>query len=94
MSETIKLLGRTKLTVEIVFVHCNILNYDYLKYLRVFYKLFPNKSPGQLRDIPPTNFIFLKTFNSEFSHFELWFTDQNPKPIETEDKIHMNLVIN
>ena len=42
----------------------------------------------------PTNFIFLKTFNSEFSYIELWFTDQNYKLLEIEDKINITLVIN
>ena len=37
---------------------------------------------GQLLDIPPKNLIFLKTFNSEFLYIEVWFTDQNFKPIE------------
>ena len=40
------------------------------------------------------NFIFLKTFDSEFSYVEVWFTDQNYKPLEIEDKINITLVIN
>ena len=40
------------------------------------------------------NFIFLKTFNSGFLYNELWFTDQNSKLLETEDKINITLVIN
>ena len=31
--------------------------------------------------------MFLKTFDSEFLHIEVWFTDQNSKPLEIEDKI-------
>ena len=38
--------------------------------------------------------MFLKTFNSEFLYIEVWFTDQNSKPLEIEDKINMTLVIN
>ena len=34
----------------------------------------PNQSFGQLLDISPKVFIFLKTFNSEFSYIEVWFT--------------------
>ena len=37
--------------------------------------------------------MFLKTFNSEFLYIEVWFTDQNSKPLEIEDKINMTLVI-
>ena len=38
-------------------------------------------------------FIFSKTFNSEFSYDEVWFTDQNSKPLETEDEVSITLVI-
>ena len=42
----------------------------------------------------PKNFIFSKNFNSEFSFIEVWFTDQNSKPLEIEDKISITLAIN
>ena len=48
------------------------------------YTFVPNKSFGQLLDISPENFIFLKTFDSEVSYIEVWLTDQNSKPLETE----------
>ena len=38
-------------------------------------------------------YIFI-TFNSEFSYIEVWFIDQNSKPLDIEDKININLVIN
>ena len=44
---------------------------------------------GQLLDISPKNVIFLKTFNSEISYIEVYFTDQNSKPLETEDKFEL-----
>ena len=37
---------------------------------------------------------FVKTFNSEFSYIEVWFTDQNSKPFEIEHKANITLVIN
>ena len=49
---------------------------------------------GQLLDISPKNVIFLKRFNFKCSYIEVWFTDQNSKPIEIEDKIIITLVIN
>ena len=52
----------------------------------VLYTFVPKKSFGQLLDISPKKFIFLKTFNSEFSYIEIWFTDQIYKLLETEDK--------
>ena len=62
--------------------------------LRALYTFVANKSLGQLLDISPKNFIFLKTFDSEFLYTEVWFTDQTSKPLEIEDKINITLVIN
>ena len=78
---------------EVVLVHCNIANYDYQQVSRVLYLFVPNKSFGQLLEISPTNFIFLKTFNSEFSYIKVWFTDQNIQPLEIEDRVNLTLVI-
>ena len=52
-----------------------------------------NKAFGSLLQISPTNFIFLKTFNSKFSYIEVWFTNQSSQPLEIEDKISLTLVI-
>ena len=57
------------------------------------FKFTPNKSFGELLDISIKNFISLKTFNSEFSYIEVWFTDQICKQLEKEDKINTTLVI-
>ena len=54
---------------EVVLIHCNIVNNDYQQYSRVLYKFVPNILFGQLLDISPENFIFLKTFDSEFVCF-------------------------
>ena len=82
-SETMKLLESTENKVtkdkndenvahleitELVLVHCNIVNNDYQHDSRVLYAFVPNKPFGSLLEIAPTNFIFLKTFNLEFSH--------------------------
>ena len=39
-------------------------------------------------------FIFLKTFNSEFSYTEVRFADQNSKSLERKNKINVILVVN
>ena len=79
---------------EVLLVHCNIANNDYQQDSRVLYTLVPNKLFGQLLDISIKNFIFLKPFDSKFSYIELWFSDQNSKPLEIEDEIRIILVIN
>ena len=48
---------------EVVLVHCNIVNNDYQHDSRVLYTFVPNKPFGQLLDISPKNFVFLKTFH-------------------------------
>ena len=78
---------------EVVLIHYNFVNNDYQQDSRVLYIFVPNKSYGQLLDISLKNFIFLKTFDSEFSYIEVWFTDQNSKPLQIEGKINVTLVI-
>ena len=106
--ETMKLLGSTenKITkdkngenvphleiTEVVLVDCNMVNNDYQHDSRVLYTFVPNKSFGDLLDISPSNHIFLKTFNSEYNEIVVWFTDQNSKPLEIEDRINLTMVI-
>ena len=72
-----KLLGSTKSKItknengenvphleitEVVLMHCNIVNNEYQQDSRVLYTFAPNKSFGQLLDISPKKFIFLKKF--------------------------------
>ena len=63
--------------VELVLVHCNLVNNDYQQDSRILYIFCPNKQFGSLLETSPTNHIFLKTFNSEFQEISIWFTDQN-----------------
>ena len=72
--------------------YCDTVNNNYQKNSRVLNIFAPNKLFAELLDISPNNSIFLKTFDSEFSFIELWFTDQNSKPLEIEDKINITLV--
>ena len=79
---------------EVVLVHCNIANNNYQQNTRVLYIFVPNETFGQLLDISPKTFIFLKTFDSQFLYIEVWLTDQISKPREIEDKTNITLVIN
>ena len=54
----------------------------------MLYIFVPNKPFDSLLTISPKNHVFQKTFNSEFQEIKLWFTDQNSKPLEAEDKIN------
>ena len=79
---------------KVVLIHWNIVNKDYQQNSRVLYTCVPNRSYGQLLDISSKNLIFSKTFTSEIYYNEVWFTDQNSKPLEIEGKINITLVIN
>ena len=78
--------------MEVVQFHFNLASKYYQHDSRVWYRFIPNKLFGQLLDIALKNFNFLKTFNSEISYIEIWFTDRNSKPLEVEDKINIILV--
>ena len=107
-SETMKLLGSTENEItkdkngenvphleitEVALVHCNIVNNDYQQDSRVLYTFVPNKPFGSLLEISPTNHIFLKTFNPEYDEIIVWFTDQNIKPLEIEERINLTMII-
>ena len=79
---------------EVILVYCNIGSNDFQQDLRVNSVLFLINLLLNYQIFYPKNFIFLKTFDSEFSYVELWFTDQNCKALEIEDKINITLVIN
>ena len=78
---------------EVVLVHWNMVNNDYQQDSRVLYTFVPNKSFGSLLDISPSNHIFLKTFNFQYEGIIVWFTDQNSKPLEIEDRTNLTMVI-
>ena len=72
----------------------HLVNNNYQQDSRVLNTFVPNKPFGSLLEISSTNFILLKTFNSEFQVIEVWFTVyQNSQPLEIEDKINLTLVI-
>ena len=104
-----KLLGSTKNTidkgknsenvpklenVEVVLVHCNLVNNSYQQHLRVLFTFVPNKKYSKLISISPHSLVFLKTMNTEFSEIEIWFTDQNNNALEIEDNVNISLIIN
>ena len=106
--ETMKLLRSTKKdvdqdkdredvpkleSVEVVLVHCNLVNNNYQQASKVLFTFVPSKQFGQLINISPHSLTMLSTTNTEFSSIEVWFTDQNSEPLETEDNVNMTLII-
>ena len=57
--------------VELVLIHCNLVNNNYQQNSRIFYTFTPEKSFGRLLQIsPPKHIFFKKTFNSEFQEIK------------------------
>ena len=93
--ETMKLLGSTKdiidsdensenvprlENVEVVLVHCNLVNNSYQQAWRVLFTFVPNKQYGQLISISPNSL----TMN----------TNQNNHSLEIADNVNISLIIN
>ena len=107
--ETMKLLASAKDTidanknsenvpklqnVEVVLVHCNLVNNAYQQHSRVLFTFVPTKQYGQLISISPHWLVFLKTIITDFSKIEIWLTDQNNNALEIEDNVNIFLIIN
>ena len=61
-------------TVEVVLVHCNLVNNSYDQASKVLFTFVPNKQFGQLI-------------------IEIWFKDQNNRPLEIEDNVNITHII-
>ena len=107
-SETMKLLGSTKKdvdkdkdgenvtkleSVEVVSVHCNLVNNIYQQASKVLFTFVPNKQFGQLITISPHVLTMLKITNAEFQFIQVWFIDQNNRRLEIEDSVNIALII-
>ena len=64
-------------SVDLVLVHCNLVNNSYQQASKVLLTFVPNKKYGQLITVSSETLILLKIVNSEFSFIEIWFTDQD-----------------
>ena len=80
--------------VEVVLVHCNLVNNAYQQHSRVLFTFVPTKQCGKLISISPHSLVFLKTMNTDFSEIEIWFTDQNNNALDIEDNVNISLIIN
>ena len=80
-------------SVEVVLVYCNLVNNNYQQASKVLFTFVPNKQFGQLLTISPDLLAMLKTTNAEFQYIQVWFTDQNNRPLGIEDNVNITLII-
>ena len=78
--------------VEVVLLHCNLVNSHYQQTSKTLYTFVPNNQFGELIAITPHSPTMLKTTNAEFSFIEIWFTDQNNRPLKIEDNVNITLI--
>ena len=62
---------------EVVLIHFNIVDNEKQQDSSILHTFVPNKLFVQLLYISLKDFVFLKSFDSEFSYTEVWFTNQN-----------------
>ena len=74
-------------------MHCNLVQNDYLQNSKCLYEFVPDKIFGQLISVKPSAFIQCKTSDTLFDYIEIWFTDQNNKSLQIEDKVSVKLII-
>ena len=51
------------------------------------------KQFSQLINILPHLLTMPKTTNAEFKSIQVWFTDQNNRPLEIQDNVNITLII-
>ena len=80
--------------VEVVLVQCNLVDNQYKQKSEVLHTFTPNKSYVYQLNVEPSNFVLLKTYNTEFDEIIITFTDQNGRLLEIEGKVNLTLLIN
>ena len=80
-------------SVEVLLVHCNLVNNTCQKASKVLFTFVPSEQFGQLITISPHLSTMLKTNSAEFQLVESWFTDQNNRPLVIENSVNITLII-
>ena len=71
-------------SVDLVLIHCNVVNSSYQQASKVLFTFVLNKKYGQLITISPETLIMLKTVNTELSFIEIW---------KIEDSVNISLIV-
>ena len=79
--------------VEVVLIHCNLVNNNYQHTSKVLFMFVTDKQFGQLINIASHSLTILKTNKAEFQSIEVWFTNQKNRPLEIEDHVNTMLII-
>ena len=80
-------------SVDVVLVLCNLASNSYQQASKVLFTFVPNKQFSQLITISAHLLTMLKATNAEFQSIQVWFTDQNKRPLEIEDGVDITIII-
>ena len=72
--------------VEVVTAQCHLVDNQYQQNSEILYTFTLIKFYAYWLNVKPSNLLSLKTCNK-------WFTDQNDRPLEIEDKVNMTFLI-
>ena len=78
---------------DVVLVHCNLVDNKYQLNSKILHSFVPDKPFGHLLNITPPHPIKARVLKSKFNTIEVWFTDQDIKPLKIEDRVSVTLVI-
>ena len=79
--------------VHNVILNCNLAQNDYNYTSNALYTFTPDQSFGALLSIKPNYPIWTSCRNASFNNIEVWFTDQDNRPLEIEDNVIVTLHI-
>lgn len=105
--KNIKILGSTKDFIDktnngenlpsfevTVLIQCNLVNTQYQLKTQLLYTVTPNRFYACLINVKPSNFLFLKSYNTELDDIILSFIDKNGRPLEVKEKVNLTLLVN
>ena len=79
--------------VHNVIINCNLAQNDYNNSSNTLFTFTPDQSFGTLLSIKPNYPLWTSCRNASFSDIEVWFTDQDNRPLEIEDNVTVTLHI-
>ena len=79
--------------VRNVLVFCNLVQNSYLQDSKLLFSFVPNSRFGSLLSITPQLLKYSGNVDSIFDYIEISFTDQNGRPLETDDDIAASIMI-
>ena len=106
-NETMRLLGDgpiidttkngenvTKLeNVTNILAFCNLVENTYLQESKLLFSFVPNSKFGNLLSVTPQVLKYFDTVGCIFDYIEISFTDQNGRPLQTDDDITVSIII-